>query len=270
MVRLAFVLLLLAPVSVAAQGTRAPVRLGELESVGALDTKTAKDRISKVLPQLRACVVGEDGKSRVSGIARYRALVVADGTMIATEVASSSLGDRSIERCLAEALKTVTFPEARDGRDTHLHLDLLVGDERTPSAEVRRATGGPGDPEFDEREDPTPAVPETRPSPQVLVSIRALQGELTKEAEERASSRAVRAFRACYEPRLAASPGLAGRIALRTKITPRGEAREVKLAFTTLPQALTDCVVRAAQLIPFEAPTREVVTEWTIVLAPPP
>src|SRR5690606_18136235 len=100
MVRLAFVLLLLAPVTVAAQGTRAPVRLGELESVGALDTKTAKDRISKVLPQLRACVVGEDGKSRVSGIARYRALVVADGTMIATEVASSSLGDRSIERCL--------------------------------------------------------------------------------------------------------------------------------------------------------------------------
>jgi hypothetical protein len=267
MVRFLAVLLSISPSFVAAQPA-AHVRIGDIDSVGSLSKKSARARIQKALPALTACVVDERGKPKVSGAARYRGLIAPDGTMLATEVASSTLGDRAIERCLGAALVAVAFPAARDERDTHLHVELLVGDARRPSADERRATAGPGDPEFDESGDPTPDVPDAPPSAQVLVQIRALEGSLPETATKRASDRAVRAFRACYEPRLAASPGLAGRIALRSKLTPRGESSEVKVSLTTLPQALTSCVVRAAQLIPFDAPRGPVTAEWTIVLAP--
>jgi hypothetical protein len=269
MVRLFAVLLLVFPASGLAQ-PKAPVRIGNVESVGALAKKTAKARISTELPALRACVVDERGKPKVSGTVLFRGLIAPDGTMLASEVASSSLGDRVIERCLGATLERVSFPKAKDDRDTHVHVELVVGNPQQPSAEERRATAGPGDPEFDDRGDPTPEVPDAPPSAQVLVQIRALEGTLTEASAKRASSRAVRAFRACYEPRLVASPGLAGRIALRSKITPKGESSHLTVSLTTLPEPVKECVVRAAQLIPFDAPNAPLTAEWTIVLAPRP
>jgi hypothetical protein len=267
MVRLVAFSFLLFPAVVWAQAS-APVRIGDIESVGALAKKTAMAHVRKALPALTSCVVDERGKPKVSGAARYRGLIAPDGIMLASEVASSSLGDREIERCLAAALEAVVFPSSRDQRDTHLHIELLVGNPRRPSADERRATAGPGDPEFDPAEDPTPDVPDAPPSGHVLVQIRAVEGSLSDAAAKRAIARATRAFRMCYEPRLAASPGLAGRIALRSKINPKGESVELRIRMTTLPGELTECVVRAAQLIPFDAPRGAVTAEWAVMLAP--
>jgi hypothetical protein len=269
MVRVASFVFLLMPALAFAQAS-SPLRIGDVESVGPVAKKTARARVQGALAALKSCVVDERGKARVSGVARYRALIAPDGSMLASEVASSSLGDREIERCIGTALKTVTFPSDRDDRDTHLVIELLVGDARRPSGEQRTATAGPGDPEFDDAADSTPDVPDAPPRAQVLVEIRALEGTLSDGSSKRAVSRAVRAFRLCYEPRLAAAPGLAGRIALRSKITPRGESSEVKLSMTTLPDELTACVVRAAQLIPFDAPRGPVTAEWSVLLSPGP
>lgn len=273
MVRWLAIVLVLVLVSVLAPeiagAQRGSVRLGAIETVGAVSKKAAKGRILKALASLEACVVDEEGEPKVSGKAVFRSLVAPDGKTLASEVASSSLGDRGVERCLGAALEAVRYPEAEEHRDTHLHVELLVGDARRPSGEERRPTAGPGDPEWDEERDPTPEVPDAPSSPEVLVQLRALAGQLTQSSLERATSRAVRAFRACYEPRLAAKPGLAGRIGLRSELSPKGESRKLTVTLTTLPADLTRCVARAAALIPFEAPSGPVVVEWAVVLAPP-
>ncbi|MCC6559370.1 MAG: energy transducer TonB [Polyangiaceae bacterium] len=144
------------------------------------------------------------------------------GKVTAAKVTASTMPDKEVSGCLANATKRLALPRARAGSTITAMLQVSPGDdpvEPPPGAIV------PGD------------------------------GSLAPAAITSAAAAAMPAWRSCYEQGLAGAPELWGRIAVRFHVTADGRADEAFEAGSSFPdERVARCVLRAARALTFPAP----------------
>jgi hypothetical protein len=87
-----------------------PLKVGDLQVMGALDRQIIRRVILRRIPQLRSCqTLGRGQRSKRTAKVVIR-LTIADGSVVRATVKTSTLRSPSVEKCLIEEIETLRFP----------------------------------------------------------------------------------------------------------------------------------------------------------------
>lgn len=239
----AFGILILSPLEGSVEAQRAP-RIEAFELRGALKPKAARPSLVRALPSLPRCF--EDAKAKPAGAFGARLLIVSDGSVLAGEIDSTSIGDRAIERCLLDRLRAIRFPSVAEFEESHLMVKIAFGGSK---GEERRSSAGPGDPRFDDEERANPPRPESSDERDVALSLHLREGKLSETERALIESRLDRVARLCQR-REDEGAQRGGRISLRLSIDQSGTIVKLEAVYSNASQSLERCLLeRVSKLI---------------------
>lgn len=227
------------PEPIGAQSRRVP-RLESFELRGALEPKAARPLILRALPGLVRCF--EEAEEEPTGALGVRLLIVSDGSVLAGEIDSSSIDERSIERCLLERLRAIRFPRVGDFEESHLRV--RIGFEKE-AAEARA-----GDKESSA--EGGPPSPERIPLREVKLSFHLRKGALDETQEAQIDSRLGRIAHGCQQQaaRRASGTQRGGRISFRLKVRGDGNLDALDVLYSNAASRLESCLLeRTSRLV---------------------
>lgn len=239
---------------------RAP-RIEALELRGALSPKAARPLVIRALPALAQCF--DEAKAKAEGRLGARLLIVADGSVLAAEIDSSSIPDRAIERCLIEKLRAIRFPSVADLEESHLMVRIGFG---ASTNQERHSSAGPGDPRFSEGDERAPR-PEAASERDVKLSLHLREGTPDEAARALIESRLDRAARSCQrqEAEGAKDAGGSGRISLRVTVSAEGRVASLRMLYSNAAQTLERCVLERTSRLIFPAARAELDAQFLFI-----
>lgn len=240
---------------------RAP-RIEAFELRGALSPKAARPLVIRALPGLARCF----DEAKAEGRLGARLLIVADGSVLAAEIDSSSISDRAIERCLIEKLRAIRFPSVADFEESHLMVRIGFGASKN---QEHHSSAGPGDPRFSEGDERAPQ-PEAASERDVKLSVHLREGAPDAGARALIESRLDRAARSCQragakDAKDAKDAHGSGRISLRVTIDAEGRVASLRMLYSNAAQTLERCVLERTSRLIFPAARAELDAQFLFI-----
>lgn len=237
---------------------RAP-RIEAFELRGALSAKAARPLVIRALPGLARCF----DEAKAEGRLGARLLIVADGSVLAAEIDSSSIPHRAIERCLIEKLSAIRFPSVADFEESHLMVRIGFGASQN---QERQSSAGPGDPRFSEGDERAPR-PEAGSERDVKLSVHLREGAPDEAARALIESRLDRAARSCQreEAEKSSDAQRSGRISLRVTINAEGRVASLRILYSNAAETLERCVLERTSRLIFPAARAELDAQFLFI-----
>ena len=106
------------------------IRLGGIETVGALDRWMVDTMIKKSFSRIRYCFERElVTQPELLGELEVKLELSPDGTVIHSSISRSTLGSSTIEKCLVQQLNKVDFPNSLDHQRGVVRVPLALYSE---------------------------------------------------------------------------------------------------------------------------------------------